>query len=123
METGHGFQWKNSAQTSFSERPWRLGTREAPHVAAHLVTERVGYTHHGVYVGDEKVVHYAGLSRAWLARHVEEVSLAEFAQGRAVWVQPHSNPRFAPGEIVARAKSRLGEDNYKVVSNNCEHFC
>ena len=123
METGYGFHWENSAQTSFSERRWRLDTREIPCVAAHLVTERVGYTHHGVYVGDGKVVHYAGLSRAWLARPVEEVSLAEFAQGRAIWVQPHMNPRFAPEEIVARAKSRVGEDDYRVASNNCEHFC
>jgi len=83
----------------------------------------MGYAHHGVYVGDGKVVHYAGLSRVWLARPVEEVSMAEFAQGRAIWVQPHTNPRFTPEEIVARAKSRLGEDDYRVASNNCEHFC
>jgi hypothetical protein len=76
-----------------------------------------------VYVGDGKVIHYAGMSRVWLAGPVEEVSLAEFAQGRAIWVQPHTNPRFAPEQIVARAKARLGEDDYRLASNNCEHFC
>lgn len=105
------------------ERRWRLDDREIPHPAAHVVTERMGYAHHGVYVGGGRVVHYAGLSRVWLARPVEEVSLAEFAQGHAIWVQPHLNPRFAPEEIVARAKSRLGEDDYRITSNNCEHFC
>lgn len=94
-----------------------------PYLAAHVVTERMGYTHHGIYVGGGKVVHYAGLARVWLARPVEEVSLAEFAQGRAIWVQPQLNPRFAPNEIIARAKSRLGEDDYRITSNNCEHFC
>jgi hypothetical protein len=54
---------------------------------------------------------------------VEEVSLTEFAHGRTVWVQMHLSPRFTPEEIVARAKSRLGEDDYRIASNNCEHFC
>src|SRR5206468_3169379 len=30
-------------------------------VGAHLVTWRLCYTHHGIYVGSERVVHYAGL--------------------------------------------------------------
>lgn len=123
METRYGSYWGSSVRISFSERRWRLGVSEIPRVAAHVVTERMGYTHHGVYVGNGKVVHYAGLSRVWSARPVEEVSLAEFAQGRPIWVQPHTNPRFAPEEIVARAKSRLGEDSYRIASNNCEHFC
>ncbi len=123
MDTGYGSRWESSGQTSFDERPWRLGASEPPHVAAHMVTERMGYTHHGIYVGGGKVIHYAGLSRVWLARPVEEVSIAEFAQGRNVWVQPHLNPRFTPEEIIARAKSRLGENDYWITSNNCEHFC
>lgn len=118
-----GSRWKDNSQTSLGERPWCLEKHESPHLAAHMVTERIGYTHHGIYVGGGRVVHYAGLSRVWLAMPVEEVSLAEFAQGRAIWVQPHLIPRFTPEEIVARAKSRLGEDDYRVTSNNCEHFC
>jgi hypothetical protein len=26
-------------------------------------------------------------------------------------------------EVVRRARSRLGEDRYHVLTNNCEHFC
>jgi hypothetical protein len=25
--------------------------------------------------------------------------------------------------VVARARSRLGEERYRTLSNNCEHFC
>ncbi|MGG1947245.1 lecithin retinol acyltransferase family protein [Trinickia sp. NRRL B-1857] len=25
--------------------------------------------------------------------------------------------------VVARAQSRLGEDRYRILTNNCEHFC
>lgn len=90
---------------------------------AHLVTPRLGYTHHGIYVGGDRVVHYAGWSLALLPGPVEEVSLAEFAAGREVTVRDDSRAHFSPDEIVARARSRLGEDRYRLATNNCEHFC
>ena len=31
---------------------------EEPPLGAHLVTRRVGFTHHGIYAGDGKVIHY-----------------------------------------------------------------
>lgn len=106
-----------------NERGWQLAEDEAPPLAAHLVTSRRGYTHHGIYVGDGKVVHYAGLSRSWRSGPVEEVSLAEFAHGRTIRVRTCSNPQFEPREVVTRARSRLGENRYQVLANNCEHFC
>ena len=91
---------------------------------AHLVTPRLGYMHHGIYVGGNKVVHYAGLSSVLLLRGpVEEVSLEQFADGREVSIKTRPVPRFAPHEVVARARSRLGEDRYRLTTNNCEHFC
>lgn len=92
-------------------------------IGAHLVTDRLGYTHHGVYAGSGKVVHYAGLSRSLRRGPVHEVTLAEFAQGRPVWVRQSPGARFAGVEAVQRAYSRLGEDRYRLISNNCEHFC
>ena len=102
---------------------WPLAADAAPPLAAHVVTSRIGYTHHGVYIGGGRVVHYRGLSRGWRAGPVEEVSLAEFARGRPVRVRPHADARFDCESVVARARSRLGEDAYRLISNNCEHFC
>jgi hypothetical protein len=69
-------------------------------------------------------VHYAGWSRAALTcRPVEEVSLEQFASSHPVTVRGDSPRRFAAAEVVARARSRLGEDRYRIASNNCEHFC
>ncbi|HEX6020289.1 MAG TPA: lecithin retinol acyltransferase family protein, partial [Burkholderiaceae bacterium] len=91
---------------------------------AHLVSPRRGYTHHGIYIGAGRVVHYAGWSRAALTRRpVEEVSLAEFAGGHGVAALADSSRRFTSAEVVARARSRLGENRYRIASNNCEHFC
>jgi hypothetical protein len=90
---------------------------------AHLVSQRRGYVHHGIYVGDGRVVHYGGLSRSWRRGPVEEVTLERFAAGRPVMARPPAASRFGSDEIVARARSRIGEDRYRIASNNCEHFC
>jgi Lecithin retinol acyltransferase len=103
----------------------RVLENDEPALAAHLVTARFGYKHHGIYVGAGRVIHYSGLARGWRSGPVEEISLADFARGRAVWVIQHANANagLVAGEVVARARSRLGESDYRLLSNNCEHFC
>ena len=90
---------------------------------AHLVTSRRGYVHHGIYVGRGMVVHYAGLSRFLRAGPVEEVPMSRFSMGRPVGIAEYSESKYSPQEIVRRARSRLGENEYDVLRNNCEHFC
>jgi hypothetical protein len=90
---------------------------------AHLVTLRRGYMHHGIYAGEGRVVHYAGLSRCWRRGPVEEVSLERFAAGRPILVKRAVHARYSGPEALARARSRLGENRYRITSNNCEHFC
>jgi|GEM_PF-2371189 len=92
-------------------------------LGAHLLTTRLGYTHHGIHVGGGKVVHYAGLSLGIHRGPLEEVSLADFADGREVKLKRDANPRYSGAEAAARARSRLGEDRYRLTTNNCEHFC
>ncbi|WER49849.1 lecithin retinol acyltransferase family protein [Cupriavidus sp. WKF15] len=92
-------------------------------IGAHLVADRLWYTHHGVYAGAGKVVHYAGLSRSLRRGPVHEVTLAEFAHGHPLWVRQSPGAMFAGVEAVQRAYSRIGEDRYRLISNNCEHFC
>jgi HRAS-like suppressor 3 len=89
----------------------------------HLVTSRRGYMHHGIYVGRGMVVHYAGLSRFLRSGPVEEVTLSRFSMGRAVRIIEYIDSKYSPEEIVLRARSRLGENQYQVLRNNCEHFC
>jgi len=92
-------------------------------IGAHLLTPRRGYTHHGIYVGDGKVVHYAGLCRALVRGPVEEVSTEEFADGQTVHVKIGDAVLYSAAAIVERARSRLGENRYRLTTNNCEHFC
>jgi hypothetical protein len=68
-------------------------------------------------------VHYGALARQFRRAPVEEVSLAFFAHGHTVFVRPHTAPRFDCHEVIRRARSRLAENRYGLLRNNCEHFC
>ena len=95
---------------------------EEPPLAAHLVTPRTLHSHHGKYVGRGRVIHYAGLAYGLCGGPVEDVSLERFARGRGIRIRPEAS-RFDSRKVVERAQSRLGERRYRLLTNNCEHFC
>lgn len=88
----------------------------------HLASPRILYTHHGVYVGDGRVVHYAGLADGLTSAPITVASLEEFCGGKAVRVQRRRQGALPREEVVQRAYDRLGEDKYNPLTNNCEHF-
>jgi len=96
---------------------------EEPLPGTHILSPRRGYLHHGIYVGEGRVVHYAGLARGLFGGPVEEVFLTQFARGRSIWMRWGRQPAFDPAEVVRRARSRVGEEQYQILENNCEHFC
>ncbi len=96
---------------------------EEPTPGAHLVSPRIGFVHHGIYLGDGKVIHCGAVSRFLPRGPVAEVSLEEFGRGRPVAVRAGVPVKYDTREIVDRARSRLGENRYRILSNNCEHFC
>lgn len=99
-----------------------LETEVGMEVGDHLVTARSGYTHHGIYAGDGRVIHYSGLSDGLKAGAVEMVSLDSFGSGRPVAVRPEPLRIYKGKAAVDRALLRIGEDTYNVFTNNCEHF-
>src|SRR5215467_9598323 len=75
--TESGSQRKADCEDFCASRPQRISRRTSPSnrsaqcvlvaeqeplLASHIVTPRRGYLHHGIYVGDGKIVHYAGLA-------------------------------------------------------------
>jgi Lecithin retinol acyltransferase len=106
----------------FSSRDAILGPGQEPPLGSHLVTPRRLYCHHGIYVGNGRVIHYAGLARGLRRGPVEDVSLEHFAHGHEIRVRSERQ-LFDCCEVVERARSRLGEQRYRILTNNCEHFC
>jgi lecithin:retinol acyltransferase len=86
-----------------------------------LLVSRRGYRHHGIYAGSGRVIHYAGRG-CYPLGCIEEIPLQQFVGRRALRVG--IAPDVLRGsDIVERARSRLGECQYDLLRNNCEHFC
>jgi hypothetical protein len=102
---------------------WVLVEDREPPLGAHLGTPRLGYLHHGIYVGGGYVVHYAGYIHGLHRGPVEEIELARFKGGRSLWFASNAKSIFDRSEVVRRARSRIGESRYRLLTNNCEHFC
>lgn len=94
-------------------------------LGSHLITSRFNgsYTHHGIYIGDGKVIHYSGLASRVEGGPIETTSLKEFTGGQGYNIRHYQNSVYQGDIIVSRAKSRLGENKYHLITNNCEHFC
>jgi len=121
---GHALRRGDHDEIRKSTRDYNLlAEHQEPPLGSHLVTPRRGYLHHGIYVGSCQVVHYAGLAHGLRGGAVEEVSLARFARGQRVWTRPCAPSDFDVPEVIGRARSRVGEDSYRLLTNNCEHFC
>ncbi len=91
-------------------------------VGDHLVSPRAFYHHHGLYAGDNLVIEYRKSDRRGIPGRVTEVPLEDFHEGSSFWVKAHGRVRYDPQTAIERARSRLGESDYGLASNNCEHF-
>lgn len=96
---------------------FELSDQNPPMTGDHLLTYRTGYTHHGLYAGNDLVIHYEKGS-------IHYDSLDAFQKNMATYVLPETeSPLSYPiEEVMERANSRLGEANYQLIFNNCEHF-
>jgi len=74
------------------------------------------FNHHGIDLGDGSVAHYLE------GRQILRSPLADFSRGEPVSVVSYSEPCSPPAQTLRRALSRLGEQNYNLLFNNCEHF-
>jgi hypothetical protein len=95
---------------------------ESLSVSSHLISPRSFYMHHGIYLGGGKVAHYSGFSSSFKPGPIEVTDLESFANGKPVWML-QEQCEYSSEEIAKRARSRIGESQYKILSNNCEHFC
>ncbi len=74
------------------------------------------YEHHGIDYGDGSVIHYRKTNET-----ISRTAMATFSQGKKVYVKQYQTC-FIPDVVIHRAESRLGEREYNLLFNNCEHF-
>ncbi|MDH5649771.1 MAG: lecithin retinol acyltransferase family protein [Gammaproteobacteria bacterium] len=110
------------------------------HFGDHLKIKRRFYYHHGIYIGDNKVIHYApppgkdvadgigwrqifGVDSEVNTIHVTDLKyFLHDEETEPVVVNYSRDISYPPLKVVARAYSRLGENGYNLWGNNCEHF-
>ncbi len=73
------------------------------------------FNHHGIDLGDGTVAHYLE------GRAILRSPLNEFSQGQPLRVISYAEASPV-GVTLRRAMSRLGEQDYNLLFNNCEHF-
>jgi hypothetical protein len=96
------------------ELPWR-SIKPGDHI---IVKRILGiYTHHGPYIGGGKVIHYQ--------KHggVQQSTLRSFRMpSLRLYVRRYKSVDVDFSQAIQRAKSRLSENRYALLYNNCEHF-
>lgn len=87
----------------------------------HLRVRRLLYDHHGIYVGNGAVVHYADPDGGKTNPSVRCDTLERFAIGDQIEVVPHANS-LPSWIVVQRALGLVGRKNYSMTAENCEHI-
>lgn len=100
---------------------------------------RIIYEHYGIYIGNDQVIQYT-LSADKTRLEIRKTNIVQFLHRSTTFFvldcefkKPLKSepikyrtlfrlPVFSPEETVRRAESRLGEVEYNLLSNNCEHF-
>ena len=108
---GHWQEWnvRRKSRLTSSRVPglsaWVGDEPEQLVAGTHLIARRRGYTHHGICLGGGRVVHYAGRIK-YPQGLIEEISLAEFSEGRALRAEKRQTGRFNESEIGCTAPVR-----------------
>ena len=75
------------------------------------------FNHHGIDLGDGTVAHYLE------GREILRSPLQEFSREQPLSVVAYPESSCSPtGVTLRRAMGRLGEQDYNLLFNNCEHF-
>lgn len=83
-------------------------------IGDHLYINCQYYSHHGIYYANDKVAHYNG-------KRISITSLKKFSKSKTIRVRNYKECSSSR-TVVRRVEKRLGEKEYNLIFNNCEHF-
>lgn len=80
------------------------------------------YCHYGIYIGDNKVIHYSSTDGTMKSAEICIGYMDTHFPKDKYFVLDFDNVKFSAEDTIKRAQSRLGEKSYDLITNNCEHF-
>lgn len=99
-----------------------------PYPGSHIRTKMGEIYHHGIYIGNDEVVQF-GMPSEMMQDHkkikVLRSNMKDFLVGFLevrVYTKKELKEKRSDEEIVRIALLRVGEGNYNLLKNNCEHF-
>ena len=78
-------------------------------IGDHLSVARIGYWHHGIYIGDGELIHFEGApgSEVDLGNAaITKVSLKKFSDGTTPKVVHYEKQKYDANQVVQRAHLR-----------------
>jgi hypothetical protein len=115
-----------SLLTKYRHENAKRWKRTDPKPGDHLKVQRNWfYSHHGILSENETVIHFAGRGNEISAKNriIIEEPFDMFTKGGKIEVLSiDADLRLSTDESIERARSRIGESDYKLLFNNCEHF-
>lgn len=117
--------------TFFIQESGEIWQEKKPLYGDHIRVDRGLYTHHGIYCSDQEIVHFSGIHGDnvldWEQNEIIRSPLTDFLRDGVLEVRVFSEDEklrlHTPSEIIKRAYSSLGKQEYHLIHNNCEHFC
>ena len=73
------------------------------------------FKHHGIDLGDGTAAHYLE------GKEILRSSILDFSKGSSIRIIPYKE-ELSTQHTLKRAIGRIGEKNYNLLFNNCEHF-
>jgi Lecithin retinol acyltransferase len=83
-------------------------------ITNHIYVHCTGFVHHGIDCGDGTVIHYE-------VGRIIRIPINTFCDEKKYFVKQYTYCD-ADNIVIERAESRLGESEYNLLFNNCEHF-
>jgi len=114
----------------FDADPVEIWNCSKPQPGNHIRVCRGLYNHHGIYIADEEVIHFTGTDNDnildWAKNEVIKTNLQDFLRGDRLETKEYTEKELAdlyPVEhIILYARACLGDKDYNLIFNNCEHF-
>ncbi|MDK0762125.1 lecithin retinol acyltransferase family protein [Clostridium perfringens] len=113
-----------------NEEDKEIWSIKEPSKGDHIRVNRGIYSHHGIYVNDDEVIHFTGTEDDsildWSKNKVIKTGIDYFLRGGRLEVKEYTEDELSdlyPVEhIVIYARACLGDRGYNLIFNNCEHF-
>ncbi|MEO4052762.1 lecithin retinol acyltransferase family protein [Solibacillus sp. CAU 1738] len=114
----------------FDIEPQEIWEYITPVKGNHIRVSRGLYTHHGVYISNNEVIHFTGQEddnvMDWSKNEVIQSTLERFLLNGKLEVKLYTdeelNDVYPVDEIVQYARHCIGDQGYNLIFNNCEHF-